>query len=393
MDKPKKSIGLGDLGGVSFTDPIPNGDVVKYNSATLQWENQPDAGGGGSLAGLSDVNIGTLYGDEILKYDSGSGKWINSNTLANVQLTADNVKFADLADATKKANFRLDNLAPGTSAFMRLPSDQGSGDFNIVGTTNAQNLENKGLRDNTTTFYNAFGPTKKFHFDCGSIQPGNDQNLIVPDAPAGGQITLDDNITVLTNKDMTDASNNLTARALWYGSGTASISSYAAPSPAADQVLTAVSATDAVWKYPAKRRNFIFTIKDAGGANELNFLPQSPDLSPADFGNLWLRSDSYLVEFSATLAHTSSQTITAGTMTFSIGTVAAPNIVANYTNVADFGALTSASGTDPVMNPGLLNIFIGAGSRVVFRQTTTNDFAVSNPNIDVVIEAVFESYF
>lgn len=70
-----------------------------------------------------------------------------------------------------------------------------------------------------------------------------------------GKDRLEDVAQTLTNKTLTSAtitaaSNNVLARGLWYGSGSASISTYAAGAPTATQVLTATSATTATWQTP-----------------------------------------------------------------------------------------------------------------------------------------------
>jgi len=51
----------------------------------------------------------------------------------------------------------------------------------------------------------------------------------------------------LTNKTLTSNTDNVTARALWYGSGSGSISGYAAAAPTAGQVPTAVDANTFTW--------------------------------------------------------------------------------------------------------------------------------------------------
>jgi hypothetical protein len=56
---------------------------------------------------------------------------------------------------------------------------------------------------------------------------------------------------VITNKTLTDPSNNLIARALFVGSGVSSVSTYAAAAPTVGQVLTATSASTATWQTPS----------------------------------------------------------------------------------------------------------------------------------------------
>lgn len=54
----------------------------------------------------------------------------------------------------------------------------------------------------------------------------------------------------LTNKTITASTNNVTARALFVGSGASSVSTFAATAPTTGQVLTATSGTTATWQTP-----------------------------------------------------------------------------------------------------------------------------------------------
>jgi hypothetical protein len=62
----------------------------------------------------------------------------------------------------------------------------------------------------------------------------------------------------ITNKTITDSGSNIISRGLWTGSGTRSVSTYAATAPTAGQVLTATSGTVATWQNP---------VTAAGGSN------------------------------------------------------------------------------------------------------------------------------
>lgn len=65
--------------------------------------------------------------------------------------------------------------------------------------------------------------------------------------PVGDVVGTTDS-QALTNKTMTDASNDIVARGLWYGSGSAYVSTYASAAPSVGYVLTATSATTATWQ-------------------------------------------------------------------------------------------------------------------------------------------------
>lgn len=106
---------LDDLTNVDITSPT-NGQVLKYDSTNQEWVNANESGGGGStvtvtqktstgtniaditvdgvttqlyapnggggasaVADLTDVNLTSLANGQILKYDSTSQKWINSD--------------------------------------------------------------------------------------------------------------------------------------------------------------------------------------------------------------------------------------------------------------------------------------------------------------------------
>jgi hypothetical protein len=191
MDKPKNSIGIKDLGDVSFTDPIIPNQVVKYDGA--KWTNQTDVGSG-TLAGLSDTNINVLNplaNNQMLKYNITLGQWFNTDIINDMKIYDVNCRFTSPTALDRQAVFNLDNLGPATLATMRLPNDQGTGDIELVGTNNVQ---------------------------------------------------------ILTGKKMTDPTNNLNARALWCAGSTAIVSVVNSPAPTAGQVLKAIDPGTAEWR-------------------------------------------------------------------------------------------------------------------------------------------------
>jgi len=74
----------------------------------------------------------------------------------------------------------------------------------------------------------------------------NSYNVTIPSANT--ILVGTDYAQIISNKNMTDNSNNLIARALWYGTGSGSVSTYAAVAPTSGQVLTATSGTTATWQ-------------------------------------------------------------------------------------------------------------------------------------------------
>lgn len=67
--------------------------------------------------------------------------------------------------------------------------------------------------------------------------------------PSSAVVGISDTQT-LTNKTATASTNNITARAIFVGSGAGSVSTFAAVAPTAGQVLTATSASTATWQAP-----------------------------------------------------------------------------------------------------------------------------------------------
>jgi hypothetical protein len=105
-------------------------------------------------------------------------------------------------------------------------------------------------------------PKMSFSIENGNLNlcPNGFNTIIQPAATANRTITVPD-ITCtlvcqtsadnLTNKTVTDSTNNVTARGLWADSGTGSVSIYAATAPTTGQVLTATNSTTATWQSPA----------------------------------------------------------------------------------------------------------------------------------------------
>lgn len=70
---------LAGLTDVNLTSPT-NNQILKYDSASGKWINGTGGGGGASaLTDLSDVDISNLVNNQILKYNSETQKWENRN--------------------------------------------------------------------------------------------------------------------------------------------------------------------------------------------------------------------------------------------------------------------------------------------------------------------------
>lgn len=118
-----------------------------------------------------------------------------------------------------------------------------------------------------------FGGTGNTTLDANGVLVGDGVNAVDTSKPAPtGDFVGTTDVQALTNKTITDNTNDVTARSLFSNSGTNSVSVFAAANPTAGQVLTATNATTATWQ-------------DATGgvttfARTLTVSPSNPDVSP-----------------------------------------------------------------------------------------------------------------
>ena len=101
----------------------------------------------------------------------------------------------------------------------------------------------------TSAWANAADVTRKVLLDVSSVTTATTRTYTALDA--NGVVVLDTPAQTLTNKVLTANTNNVIARELWIGSGSGSVSTYAAAAPTAGQVLKATSATTATWQSDA----------------------------------------------------------------------------------------------------------------------------------------------
>jgi hypothetical protein len=135
--------------------------------------------------------------------------------------------------------------------------------------------------DSTFTVYNNSDNTKITKFNDSGSTTGTTTTLATT-STTSKTLTLpnfNDTLTVLagaqtlTNKTMTDNTNNVIARQLWGASGASSVSVYAATAPTTGQVLTASNSTTAIWSTPsggstsAAQANYVATSESLPVAN------------------------------------------------------------------------------------------------------------------------------
>jgi hypothetical protein len=127
-----------ELTDVELTN-LANGEILKYNSINLKWENQPDSAGGGSLDALTDTNISSLINGQFLQYNSSNSKWENSTLTFT-----DTDNLVDLTDTniSSVANNELLKYNSSSSKWENAPVLINEiGDINITSLQNGEVLK------------------------------------------------------------------------------------------------------------------------------------------------------------------------------------------------------------------------------------------------------------
>lgn len=124
----------------------------------------------------------------------------------------------------------------------------------LVGRATTDTLTNKTFTDSTTTFQDDGDNTKKMQLQLSGISTATTRTLTVPNISC--TLLCQNDTSTITNKTMTSNTNNVIARELWVGSGSGSVSTYAATAPTNGQILTATGATTATWQTPSSAEIF-----------------------------------------------------------------------------------------------------------------------------------------
>ena len=101
------------------------------------------------------------------------------------------------------------------------------------------------IPDNLLFIKDDLDGTKKMQFQLSNITAGNTRILTVPDAST--TIVGTDVVQTLTNKTLTDSTNNIMAKSL-KSATTTTIDVSAATAPSTGQILTATSSNTANWQ-------------------------------------------------------------------------------------------------------------------------------------------------
>lgn len=173
-----------------------------------------------------------------------------------------------------------------------------------------------------------------------------------------GVVVGNSDTQTLTNKTMTSNTNNVIARELWIGSGSGSVSTYAASAPSNGDILTATGATTATWQTPTSAPT--------------NF-------SDADF---YVRDDSDAtkrVDFQLAGATTSTTATIASILTVS-RTITIPALSANDTFVfeAHTQTLTNKTLTSPAIGTSILDTNGNELALLTATGSAVNEFTLAN---------------
>lgn len=175
------------------------------------------------------------------------------------------VSFADVIDNTKLLKIDTSNSLTNTS--LTLSTNQTAdgifefpdilGSDTIVMVNQSQTLTNKNLVDDSTFIIDLLDSSKKLKFNVSgnsnrtctfNVITLSDRSINFPDPNTDETIVYQDYAQTLTNKTLTDITNNITAKSLH--SATTIVDVSAATAPTNGQVLTATSGTAATWQTP-----------------------------------------------------------------------------------------------------------------------------------------------
>ena len=269
----------------------------------------------------------------------------------------------DVSSATAPTSGQVLTATSGTAATWQTPtadantaSNVGVGGVGVFKQKTGVNLEFRNINagSNKITITND-SPNNEIDVD---VAPANILIGSLSGAPTGAVVGTTDTQT-LTNKTITDTSNNVTSSALFSASTTVNVSS--ATAPTSGQVLTATSGTAATWQTPTAEANTASNVGVGGvgvfkqktgvnlefrnvnaGSNKITITNDTPnneidvDVAPA---NILIGSLSG-APTGAVVGTTDTQTLTNKTLTSTTNDVAAKSLH-SATTIVDLSASTA----------------------------------------------------
>lgn len=123
-----------------------SGDVLTYDGSA--WKAQAPTTGSTTLSGLTDTNIASVADDQFLRYDSGSGKWVNESvTIPTVNAGVLNIMRNGVNCFYPGNSFNANSSTGGTA---NVEVDQ----FIATGSPNNGSVTFSGIDDDYYTTYN-----------------------------------------------------------------------------------------------------------------------------------------------------------------------------------------------------------------------------------------------
>jgi hypothetical protein len=225
--------------------------------------------------------------NRVITYPDATDTLVANNfpaTLTNKNLVDTSTVIVNAVDPTKQLGVNLSNQASNAQTTLAFAASANQtvtfpdGTDTVVTTNAAQTLTNKSLTDTTTNIVNTTDPTKQLGFDLSGATSGakltlsapisQNQTLTVPDTT---DTLVTQNLSqALTQKTLTDPSNNVTASSLFAGAGSTTINVATAAAPTIGQVLTATGSNQATWQTPTGEANTAANVGNSGVGLFLN---------------------------------------------------------------------------------------------------------------------------
>lgn len=186
---------------VTITDDTGN-DEIDVDLAEGNIVHQNLSGAGTNTHAQIDSHIAASSG-----IHGASGTLVgttDAQTLDNKSFTDSTTYIIDNTDNTKKVQFQVSSISTGTTRTLTVPN----ANMTLVGTDVTQTLDNKTLTDSTTYFQDNLDNTKKVQFQLSGLTPGATRVLSLPNAndTLVGRVTVD----TLTNKTIDGNNNTIT---------------------------------------------------------------------------------------------------------------------------------------------------------------------------------------